>query len=96
MGITITERAHFNGKTGAALPAAGDGRAELLELAVGVVGEVEHGLGDLLRPAEAAQRDLPCELVERFAAEHLHHVGVDHAGRDAVDPDAGRGELRRE
>ena len=63
---------------------------------VGGVHEMQHGLGDLLRPAEAAQRDLPGEVVQRLLPEHLHHVGVDHARGDAVDADAGRGELRRE
>jgi hypothetical protein len=61
--------------------------------------EPEHGAGDLLRRADAANRVL-CRnrflhVGLAFAEGPIEHFGLDRAGRDTVDADALLGELQR-
>ena len=60
-----------------------------------VLRQIQHRPRDLLGPAEPAHRDrLLRQGVQGLAAEHLHHIGVDDAGRHAVDADAAGRKLR--
>src|SRR6478752_4795502 len=61
--------------------------------------EPEHGAGNLLRGADAANRGL-CRnrflhLRLAFTEGAVKHFGLDRAGRDTVDTDALSGELQR-
>ena len=63
----------------------------------GAVGRQERdGFGDVLGSAEPAEGRVFGEHIERFIAEHLHHVGVYDAGRNAVYADVSRRKLLRE
>src|SRR5215207_2109550 len=53
-------------------------------------GEEDDGAADLLRGAEAADRDQRNDLrLQDLGVDRLHHLGADVAGRDDVDGDPG-------
>ena len=51
--------------------------------------EIRDRRGDVLGLAEAAERRLLGKVLERFLAQYLDHIGLDDAGGNAVDADAG-------
>ena len=63
----------------------------------GAVGSQERdGFGNVLGSAEPAEGRVLGEHIERFLPEHLHHIGVYNAGRNAVYADVSRRELLRQ
>ena len=56
-------------------------------------GEECHGVGDILRCAQAAQRRLADQLLHGLLSQYLDHISVDDAGGHAVYPDAGGGQF---
>ena len=57
----------------------------------GAVGSQDRdGFGNVLGSAEPAEGRVLGEHIERFLPEHLHHIGVYNAGRNAVYADVSR------
>ena len=56
-------------------------------------GEECHGVGDVLRCAQTAQRRFADQLLHGLLPQHLDHISVDDAGGHAVYPDAGGGQF---
>ncbi len=59
-------------------------------------GQEGHRMGDVGRLAEAAQRDLRQQRPSLLFGQRGGHVGVDEAGRHAVDGDAAAAEFARQ
>ena len=58
--------------------------------------EIQDAVRDLVRASDALERRFVRQRLHDVPAVHRVHVGVDDAGRDAVDADAARPELERE
>ena len=58
-----------------------------------VIGQEEDRVSDLFGVAETTQRCLLTEFLAGLIIEYGVHLGVDHAGGDAVDADPGRTDL---
>src|SRR5262249_2065613 len=76
-------------------PAAGDGQRLAGDVPALLAGKEQDGVRHLLRPADAADRDLLLVGRQHFRLEAAQHRRLDHARRHGVDRDAALRQLLR-